>query len=253
MARDKLRVPSIQVGGNKPGEAFGGVIFSSDTQIGFNGEPTMFNVNVALDTQISSNNTSQRNFDISKNDLNLASPIDIGFGGAYIFRNMFLKSFDKSTTVNSKVLNLHYADGSILLDRIFVGLIHEHFHIGGYTQINEEGNGLQRDKFVVPHLLEMTIKCPKPEKHAIKQGKTTVTYTVCSATDYTLSKRKVFRYLANATGDPNKPYLAIRQDAANVWSGGYMVLGREEFTSAKCDLADVSYSFKELLNCCLII
>ena len=129
MAKDKVDIPSIQIGGNKMGQAFGGVIYSADSQIGYNGDPTKLNVNVALDTKLSAANADKRNFDISKRDLNLASPVDIKFAGAPMFRNMFLTSYNTSTTVQNKLLNLTYSDGAVLLDRIFVGLIHEHFHI----------------------------------------------------------------------------------------------------------------------------
>ena len=36
MAKDKVSVPSIQVGLNEPGIAYGGVIYSSTATMGFN-------------------------------------------------------------------------------------------------------------------------------------------------------------------------------------------------------------------------
>ena len=123
MAKDKVSVPSIQIGGNKQGLAFGGVIYSADSQVGYNGDATTLNVNVALDSKVSTNNVDKRDFDITKDDLNLASPVDIKFAGSPMFRNMFLTSYNTTTSVGNKLLNLTYSDGAVLLDRIFVGLI----------------------------------------------------------------------------------------------------------------------------------
>tara|TARA_R110000751_G_scaffold73100_2_gene148031 strand:+ start:20310 stop:23534 length:3225 start_codon:yes stop_codon:yes gene_type:complete len=248
MAKDKVSVPSIQIGGNKQGLAFGGVIYSADSQVGYNGDPTKLNVNVALDTKISGGNIDKRDFDITKNDLNLTSPIDIKFAGSPMFRNMFLTSYNTSTSVGNKLLNLTYSDGSVLLDRVFVGLIHEHFHIGAKGSAN--GTEPLRSKYEVPYMIEMKVKCPKPESHIVTEGTTKVTYTVCSATDTTVSKRKTLRYLANPTGVPGLNYKLRRQDGRSevgIWSGGYIVLGKEEFSSSNCDLSDVSYSFADLI------
>lgn len=256
MAKDKVSVPSIQIGGNKQGLAFGGVIYSADSQVGYNGDATTLNVNVALDSKVSTNNVDKRDFDITKDDLNLASPVDIKFAGSPMFRNMFLTSYNTTTSVGNKLLNLTYSDGAVLLDRIFVGLIHEHFHIGsqGEKQLDADGNptlSTKRSKFEVPHMIDMLVKCPKPESHIITQGGTQVAYTVCSATDYNLSKRKTLRYLANPTGIAGLNYRLKRMDESSefgIWSGGYIVLGKEEFSSSNCDLADVSYSFSDLIS-----
>ena len=65
MAKDKVEVPSIQIGANTPGFAFGGVIYSADSQVGYSGNPTKLNVNVALDSQIYEANGFRKNFQIS--------------------------------------------------------------------------------------------------------------------------------------------------------------------------------------------
>ena len=115
MAKDKVKVPSIQISNQKPGVAFGGVIYSADVAVGYNAEPTKLNINVALDTKIS----KKRSFLISKRSLDLTSPVDIKIANVSMFKNMFLNSYNISTGVGSKLLNLTYVDGSALLDRIF--------------------------------------------------------------------------------------------------------------------------------------
>jgi len=236
MAKDKVEVPTIQIGANTPGFAFGGVIYSADSQVGYSGESTKLNINVALDSQIYKNNEFRRDFEISNADLNLASPVDVKFAGSNLFRNMFLSSFETSTSVEDKSLYLTYSDGSVLLDRIFVGLIHEHFEV-------------DRTKHTVPNSIEFKLKCPLNETHTIDTvGGKAIQYSVCSETGYAFVDRKTLRFLANASGSPTRPYRVIRQNDQNIWSGGFIVLGAEEFSEQKCSLADVSYSFTDLID-----
>ena len=143
----KIIVPTIEIGVGGGGKAFGGVIYSADATVGYNAEPTKLNINVALDTKLS---RGARDFLINKNDLDLTSPVDVRIGGAPIFKNMFLYSYNVSTGANSKLLNLTYVDGSALLDRIFVGLIHEHFQV-------------DKNKHMVPNVVEFDARCPTIE------------------------------------------------------------------------------------------
>ena len=236
MAKDKAEVPTIQIGANAPGFAFGGVIYSADSQIGYAGNSTKLSINASLDSQIYGNNEFRKNFSISNSDLNLASPVDIKFAGTNLFRNMFLSSFEESISVDDKLLHLTYSDGSVLLDRIFVGLIHEHFEV-------------DRSKHSVPSALQFKLKCPLNEYHTIETvGGRAIRYPVCSDEGYAFVDRTTVRFLANASGSPIKPYKIIRQNKSNIWSGGFMVLGAEEFTDQKCALADVSYSFSDLIS-----
>ncbi len=232
MAKDKVSVPSIKIGLNRPGFAFGGVIYSATAAVGYSGSPTELSVNVALDTKVGQTfvGANAKSFNVTKEHLDLTSPIDIKFSGSSFFKNMFLTSYEISTDVEDKTLSLTYSDGSVLLDRIFVGLIHEHF------EINPRKNSIN-------NLIELKVKCPKRIKHKVNDG----VYYVCSSEDGQLLTRRTYRKLANPTGDPRRNFLAIRQSGRNIWQGGYIVLGKEEFSEATCDIRDVSYSFRDLI------
>ena len=249
MAKDKVLVPSIKIGLNEPGRAYGGVVYSSTATIGYDGEPTQLSVNVALDTGLASTDptANSRDFSITKNDLDLTSPIEITFSGQSFFKNMFLTSYEISTEVSDKILTLTYSDGAVLLDRVFVGLIHEHFEINPV-------------KNKVLNLVELNVKCPKKVAQKINISSydsiadqsnihsTDKPYLVCSSTETETSVRRVYRKLANPTGDPRLSYKVLRQDAQNIWAGGFIVVGKEEFSESECDVKDVSYSFKDIID-----
>jgi len=221
MATDRAKVPTINISNQKAGMAYGGVIYSSDVTVGYNAEPTQLNINAVLDTKLS----KSRNFLINKNNLDLTSPVNINISESEMFRNMFLTSYSINTQVNNKVLNLTYSDGSVLLDRIFVGLIHQHFQI-------------DKEKHLVPNLVKFDVFCPQLEQ--------TNTGPVCSQEGTTLHKDvKVMKKLASPTGVAGRPYMIYPQNKSNIWEGGYMVLGREEFSEVECDIKDVSYSFED--------
>jgi len=228
MAKDKVKVPSIKISNQRAGVAFGGVIYSSDVAVGYNADPTKLNINVALDTKLS----KKRDFLISKNDLDLTSPVDIQIADEPLFKNMFLHSYNISTGVSSKLLNLTYIDGSALLDRIFVGLIHEHFQV-------------DKEKHMVPNVVEFDARCPTIEIVNVEG----TDMPVCASEGTTLHKGlKSYKYLASPTGIPGRPYQIYMQNKKVLWEGGYIVLGREEFTEVNCDIRDVSYGFEDLLN-----
>jgi hypothetical protein len=224
MAKDRAKVPTINISNQKAGMAYGGVIYSSDVTVGYNAEATKLNINAVLDTKLS----KTRDFLINKNTLDLTSPVNINISDSKLFRNMFLTSYSKNTQVDSKVLNLTYSDGSVLLDRIFVGMIHEHFQV-------------DKRKHMVPNMVSFDVFCPQIEF--------TQTGPVCSQDGTILYKDvRVMKNLASPTGVPGRPYRIFRQNKNNIWEGGYIVLGSEEFSEVECDLKDVSYGFEDFIN-----
>ena len=238
MAKDKVSIPSISISGSVPGTAYGGVIYSASATVGYDAEPTQLTLNVVLDTELSE---GKRDFLINKKHLDLTSPVDIDLGSAEdgrkkMFQNMFLKSYSMETSSGSKTMSLTYVDGSVVLGRIFVGLIHEHFQVHG--------------SHMVPNVIEFDVLCPKTEMVNVN-GKIT---PICSDEGSKQQKRKTTRNLASPSGIPGRPYRVFKEDkkkrkgARGLWAGGYMALGKEEFNEVGCDIKDVSYGFEDFLD-----
>jgi len=130
------KVPQIKIGDNgQPGRAFGGLIYSSNLDVGVNGDPTKLSLNVVPDDDfktdefaIKSKNLSDQN----RQTITIGNNIkqdngEIKWTPLITMRNMILTSYNKTKSVEDKILSVNYVDGSILLDKVFVGLINRHY------------------------------------------------------------------------------------------------------------------------------
>ena len=127
------RIEQIKIGGEKPGEAFGGQIFTVGANIGGNGQPTSIDVNVISKDGI---------YDISQSDLSAIKSVKIAIGEegkGLVFKKMYLISYNISNSSNAKVLHLNYKDHTIFFDKIFVGCINEHGNPDSLLPDGEEG------------------------------------------------------------------------------------------------------------------
>tara|TARA_R100000808_G_scaffold6858_1_gene20204 strand:+ start:7035 stop:10133 length:3099 start_codon:yes stop_codon:yes gene_type:complete len=111
------KIEEVQIGGEAPGEAFGGFIYNLGCQIGYNGNPTTVSVNV-----VSENGA----YNISKQDLSTIEGTSINVGSEIKFQNMYLKDYQMTSDANAKLLSLNYIDRTILFKKIFIGLIGVH-------------------------------------------------------------------------------------------------------------------------------
>ena len=130
------KVPQIKIGDNgQPGRAFGGLIYSSNLDVGVNGDPTKLSLNVVPDDDfktdefaIKSKNLSDQN----RQTITIGNNIKQDNGETkwvplVTMRNMILTSYNKTKSVEDKILSINYVDGSVLLDKVFVGLINRHY------------------------------------------------------------------------------------------------------------------------------
>jgi hypothetical protein len=139
------KIPQIKIGSNsKPGRAFGGLIYSSNLDVGVNGDPTRLSLNVVPDDDFKTDEFAIKSENLSDQNRqtitigNMGKEVDPETGeeipGAEIkwipiitMENMILTSYNKTKSVEDKILSLTYVDGSVLLDKVFVGLINRHY------------------------------------------------------------------------------------------------------------------------------
>lgn len=253
---DKYQIPDIRVGNKaKPGLAYGGIIYGMSANINSNADTSTMNLNIALDTATGAMGaagrglvTNVRDFNIGKSDLNLAQPLSVYLGDQVIFGNAFLTTFNESLSTEGKTLSVELSDGAILLDRIFVGILHEHVdgslyykHIDG-----KKGQAARYQPGVSghPYNIEIEARCPVKVEQETSEGK----FLICDHNKIETRTHNVTRYLLSAGESINKPDAFIeRADAKNIWHGGYIGVGKEEFTEQSCALKDVSYTFADLV------
>lgn len=235
---DKHRIPNITIGGSKnslAGRAFNGVIHSVDVTMGRDGDPTTISLGVVLDSAISAGTGLVREFDISEGALNLESPVPLKLNDTTLFHNMFMKGFSESTDPSSKTLTVDYVDGAVLLDRIFVGALHEH--------VDSQGD------FVGNHPYQISIPARCPVKKLQKINADGDEVLVC---DHSVVETRIgtaIRKLKSVNTNIAKPNsMARRIDKKNIWKGGYIMIGREEFTEQTCSMKDVTYTFNDLVR-----
>lgn len=247
--QDKYKIPNIQIGKNNyPGLAYGGLVYGLSANIGSNAEPTKININVALDTDVMQHSQAfnKREFDINKANLNLESPMDIYLQGTPVFYNVFTTGFNESIDTGGKTLNVEFTDGALLLDRIFVGLLHQHVNgrsgIGGSDEIFLPPNVAN-----YPYQIKLDARCPEKIKQNIGGNRFV---WVCNHNKMVIKKNvTVTRKLKSVNTAIDSPdAVAVRANTENIWSGGYIMIGREEFTEQSCSLKDVSYTFNDLVS-----
>ena len=147
----------------------------------------------------------------------------------------YLISQKKSTSTDNKTTELEFVDGSHILDRIFIG------GVGVHTLRQE----FWRDTVAET---EIPVTCPPCYANNIIQiPDPNATDLVIATSQIPTPSNKVYvppiftqRNLKtsnlNGIGDNSR--------------GGYIFLGDEKFTETSCDLADVDYSFDQLVTAC---
>ena len=250
---DKYQIPDIRVGNKaKPGIAYGGIIYGMTANINNNADASTMNLNIALDTNTRAASTraeaakaqyNARDFNISKSDLSLSQPLTVYLGDQVIFGNAFLTTFNESLSTDGKTLNVELSDGAILLDRIFVGILHEHVDGSFYYK----GNRARYQPGVSGHPYEISIpaRCPAKVEQETSEGK----FIVCDHNNIVTTQTNITRYLLSAGESISQPDAFIqRANKNNIWDGGYIGVGKEEFTEQSCALKDVSYTFVDLIH-----
>lgn len=226
-------------------EAFGGWIFSADCSIGFSDKPTELSMKIILESPSDLSALTPATFDILKEDLKCSAGIggrnneslfDIDFNGVK-YTDFILFSYDIDIQPNQKTLSVVFKDYSILLDKIYVGLI---------KRQGSEHIRLSSAAGLIPMV------CPD-----------------CTFGSFT-GDGELIRDIeyGSYVGINGKTYDnfagAPWTDVAGVWdylyersvmspvfdlNGGYVILGTEEMYSDVCStVPEVKYTFKNLME-----
>jgi len=249
---------------DKMGEAFGGGIYGASCSIGFSNSPTKITLNViSEDGQY----TIDKDTDLNVTD---TGPVSLQIGGKQItdpatgiattdpgtavtFNRMYIYSFSKSSSPGSKNLTVNLVDHSIMLDKIFVGLIGRH----GTRAIEDTGESAAynpaNDVQISPRTLTygFRIVCTECNEMSARQLTTPPTWKpphyIQRLSYMAGSGNKCAPGAAGGVGQPLKTYINVEPGAKSI-NGGYILLGQEGFKETECEIAKITYTFEDLCN-----
>ncbi|MAF43803.1 MAG: hypothetical protein CMI54_06520 [Parcubacteria group bacterium] len=242
-------IKGIIYDGGQPGRAFGGGVFNASCNIGFSGSPTKLTLQIA---------SEDGSYSISDDDLDVTSggakTIEIG---DIKFHRMYVYSYSFNDSPTAKTLTVNLVDQSLCLDKIFVGLVGRH------------GTASKDDlKFFPVDPADPSKNTPYNPSNIIQATATSMTYgfrLLCLECN-SLRPRKILRpssslplaeitRLAWIAGDgqqqpcPQPVATSIQVDqGVDCINGGYILLGKEQFTQTNCEIPKVEYSFEDLCN-----
>lgn len=223
--------------------AFGGWIYNASCDIGYSNQPTEIKLSIVLEVS----DMSQRYafFDINDEDLKCdaglgddESYFDIDFNGV-IFENFLLYEYSIDIQNNTKILTVTFKDYSIILDKIYIGLLKRQ----GIEFIHTSSARM-----------EFAVTCPDCKL----AGDSITTYSYADRDlaygSYVGINGRTYDNFNNISvpGNIYKQWEAFfasgPQQPSFDLNGGFLMLGVEEATEERCgDLAPVSYNFNQLL------
>lgn len=245
--------------------AFGGWIYSTNGSINFGESPSEISLSIALgnlgEDDYEDFSSEPKTFDINKNDLKLGTDangqeglFDISVNGTE-FKDYVLYSYDIDIQANQKILNVVFKDYSVILDKIYVGLIKrqgaKYIHrtnITGIFPIKCPDCQYSGDAFVHDGVLAREVDLGS------YAGMNGTVYNNMAEVEAVLAQsptlqRNVYDYWEGLSGlatDPEKRS-KVWEDNFNL-NGGYLMLGTEDIPQDACGgLPEIKYSFPELL------
>lgn len=231
--------------------AFGGWIYSATSEIGFSNQPTEITISIVLEA--ADRTQKYAFFNIQDADLKCDAGdgatenlYDIDFNGVQ-FTDFILYNYNISIEANTKILTVTFRDYSLILDKIYVGLIKR-----------------QGDKYIhtATSLLEFPVICPDcvlagdslrqpsyAERSLAYGSYVGINGKVFDNFQYIQIVGNIYKQWEELFLYPEKyPRFMPNQKENFDLNGGYLIIGTEEATEERCgDLAPVSYNFNQLL------
>lgn len=260
MARVKnssaIQIVRTQVGGCSQAlgnRLFNGYVYNLSLSIGSNGESSSLILNLALERPLtsapttSSISTQRRNARSIDTDFNIDESLigsrvgyDISIKGptggcSYTFKNFKIISFSINTKSNEKILTLTLCDNSIILNKIYVGLLGQHV---GLDERSEKLVGVDN----------IGIHCPQAGFGSAFQTSKNVKMMLHFPVRNLATSLSSASY--RTTPSPNFNYITMQSNDSNIQNGAGAVIlvGEEEFRDAPCAISEMSYTFKTLLQ-----
>ena len=237
-------VEQIVVGANPPGYLFNGAIYSFNCNFGSSDSPSQVTINVV------SNDGTYTIFPPSPinklrpyGSLSATDPVPIKILATpkpLIFPSMYLTSYSIDESVGQRLLSLTFQDRSMILDKVQISLLNRDAKISlSSSPANRNTiylNGRPLESMMQPNDIFQFHFLPKsPQSVSIP--------IICPPCD-PFEKETQNKFIER------KDYLADQGWLFKIdpQRGGIIVLGKEEYTSSPCNLPDVTYNFKELVD-----
>lgn len=232
-------------GGSWPNSfAFGGWIYNATTAVGFNSQPTEIKIDIVLEARDKSQKYGF--FDINQADLKCDAGnggdenlFDIDFNGVS-FTDMILYSYDISIENGAKILSVTFKDYSIILDKIYIGLLKRQGNKHSYTSTSK---------------IEFPVNCTDCILNGSSfwaLGETTRDIAYGSYVGLNGNTYDNFQGISlggNIYEQWEKLSRAEVLQPKFDLNGGYLIIGMEEASEEKCgNLANVTYTFNQLLS-----
>ena len=215
-----------------PGRFDGAYIKALNIDIGVSENPT--SINVGLINELGRYRDYGTQSSDGSSSLNYLDPYNLQIGNNLNIW-CYLVGQKKSISSDGKTTELEFVDGSHILDRVFVG------GIGVHTL---------RDQFWTSTIAqtEIPVTCPPCYTDniiGIPDPNATELVTATSVVPTPAGKIAV-----NSAFTQRNLRQSNLLGIGNNREGGYIFLGDEKFTRTSCDLADVDYSFQQLIDAC---
>ena len=228
--------------------AFGGWIYNCSCEIGFSSQPTEIKVSIVL--EVIDKTQKYSFFNIQDSDLKCDAGIgadenvyDIDFNGVK-FTNFILYNYSLSVEPNAKILTVVFKDYSVILDKIYVGLLKRQ----GSSYVYQANSVLQFPVICPDCMLAGdSLMQPSFANRTLAYG----SYVGINGQMY-----DNFASINSSDGAIYSQWDALFSQVANGYfsspsfdlNGGYLIIGTEDATEERCgDLAPMSYNFNQLL------
>lgn len=227
--------------------AFGGWIYNATCEIGFSNQPTEIKISIVL--EVIDKEQKYAFFNIRDADLKCDAGgggdenlYDINFNGVQ-FTDFILHDYSIAIEANTKILTVIFKDYSIILDKIYIGLL------------KRQGN---QYVYRARSLLEFPVICPDCMLAGDSLRQPAWAERDLAYGSYVGINERTYDNFKDLGVEGNifAQWEELFKESERIISkrpkfdlnGGYLILGTEEATEERCgNLAPMSYNFNQLL------